>query len=392
MTAREPVKLTKRAVDSLPVSSGDIIYWDRDLPGFGIRVYASGRKVWCVQIRGPGGALRRVGLGRYGSVTADQARRNASEVIDRIRQGLEPVSRPEAGEATVTELAKRYLESHVRVNCRPSTVSATEQMLREYILPALGTLRLSEVDPARVGELHRRMRDRPTQANRVVSVVSSMLRLAESWGMTLPRRNPCRSVRLFKEEPRERFLSAGEYRQLGKALAEAEKEGLAVQSAVAAIRLLLLTGCRKNEILQLKWDDVDRAAGEIRLRDGKTGLRHIPLTAAVESVLESIPRKDDNPWVIAGQVPGRPLKGLTRIWYRIRERAGLEDVRIHDLRHSWASRGVEIGEGFPMIGKLLGHREVSTTSRYVHLARDAERASAAKVGGSIGACVLLPAE
>ena len=388
MTERTSVKLTKRAVDALAVSSRDAVVWDRDLAGFGIRVYASGRKVWCVQTRDPGGVLKRVGLGRYGQVTADQARQRASEVIDRIRQGLDPKARPEAEEPTVAELAGRYLESHVRVNCKPATISATEGILRLHIVPCIGGLRLSEVDPARVNELHRGLMDRPTLANRVINVLSGMLRLGESWGMTPPRRNPCRSVRLFQEEPRERFLSKDEYRKLGKALAEAEDKGLVFPSGIAAIRLLLLTGCRKKEILDLKWDDVDRASGEIRLRDGKTGLRHIPLTAAVESVLESIPQKDGNPWVITGLAPGRPLKGLDRMWFRIRDRANLEDVRIHDLRHSWASRGVEIGEGFPMIGKLLGHRDVSTTSRYVHLARDAERASAAKVGGSIGARIL----
>ncbi len=157
---------------------------------------------------------------------------------------------------------------------------------------------------------------------------------------------------------------------------------------MAAIRLLLLTGCRKNEIVTLRWDDIDRTAGEIRIRDAKNGARRIPLTPAVEWVLAGIPRIDGNPWVIAGQKPGDHLKNLDQIWLRLRPRAGLKDVRIHDCRHSYASRALAIGEGLPMIGKLLGHRKVTTTARYAHLARDTEKASAVKVGRSIGADIL----
>ena len=171
-------------------------------------------------------------------------------------------------------------------------------------------------------------------------------------------------------------------------LDEAESDGSVLASGVAAIRLLLLTGCRKNEIVTLRWDDVDRTAGEMRLADAKTGARRVPLTPAVEAVLAGIPRLEDNPWVITGRNPGEHLKNLDGIWLRLRARAGLEDVRIHDCRHSYASRALALGEGLPMMGKLLGHHKVTTTARYAHLARDTEKASAVKVGGSIGADVL----
>ncbi len=392
MPARPSVKLTKRAVDALSVEAGDTVVWDRDLPGFGIRVYASGRKVWCAQTRGPAGRPKRVALGSYGSITADDARRKAVEVIDRIKQGLDPNPAPPAPELTVADLAERYMEAHVKVNCRPRTAENFGRIVRLYIVPELGDLKLSEVDRPHASALHHMMRDKPCQANATMDVLSKMFRLAEAWSMTPPRRNPCRSIRRYKETRRERFLTPEEYRSLGRVLDEAEADGSVFPTAVPALRLLLLTGCRKNEIVTLKWDDVDRTAGELRLTDGKSGWRSVPLTPAVEHVLASIPRIEGNPWVITGQNPGDHLKNLDAIWQRIRQRAKLDDVRIHDARHSYASRALALGEGLSMIGALLGHAKVTTTARYAHLARDTEKASAAKVGGSIGSDILPRAD
>ena len=315
------------------------MFWDRDLPGFGVRVYASGRKVYVVQMRGPAGGPRRVAVGRHGEVSPDKARREAAEIIDRIQRGEEPFPEPEAPEPTVTDLAERYMTAHVEVNCRPGTVDTFGRVVRLYILPELGHLALTAVDRSHVAALHYKMRDKPYQANQTVSVLAKMFKLAEAWGMTPPRRNPCRSVRHYKEHRRERFLTPEEYRRLGRVLREAETDGGFLPSGIAAIRLLLLTGCRKNEIVTLRWDDIDRTAGEIRISDSKTGARRVPLTPAVERVLAGIPRIEGNPWIIAGQNPGDHLKNLDQIWLRLRPRAGLDDVRIHDARHSFASRG-----------------------------------------------------
>ena len=256
--------------------------------------------------------------------------------------------------------------------------------MRHYIVPELGHLALSAVDRSHVSALHYKMRDKPYQANQTVGVLARMFKLAEGWGMTPPRRNPCRSVRRYKEHRRERFLTREEYRRLGRVLAEAEADGSVFPSAAPAIRLLL-TGCRRDEIVTLRWDDIDRTARELRLSETKTGPRRVPLTPAVERVLERIPRIEGNPWVITGQKEGDRLKNLDAIWLRLRARAGLKDVRLHDCRHSFASRALALGEGLPAIGRLLGHRKVTTAARHAHLERDTEKASMAKVGGSIGA-------
>ena len=167
-----------------------------------------------------------------------------------------------------------------------------------------------------------------------------------------------------------------------------EAEGRVPVHAAAALRLLMLTGCRRSEIMTLRWEDVHLEANEIRLRDSKTGPRVVPLSPGTARVLAGLPRDAGNPWVIAGRKPGTRFTHIGYYWYRVRERAGLDDVRLHDLRHSFASRALAVGESLSMIGKLLGHTKIQTTARYAHLARDSVKESAARVAASIGADIL----
>ena len=383
MPRRSEFKLSKRVVDTLSAVDKDAVFWDRDLAGFGVRVYATGRKVYVVQTRGPDGP-KRVALGRHGEVSADEARKQAAVMIDRIKRGADPVPAPPAPELTIADLAERCMRAHVRVNCKARTASMYRLVLDKRILPALGGMPLGAVDRAQVSSLHYELRDTPYMANRVIQVLSRMFSLAEAWGLAPPGANPCGAVRYYRERNRERFLTPEEFRRLGRALDKAEAEGLGWPRAVAAIRLLMLTGCRHGEITTLRWDDVDRTAGELRIRDAKSGPRMVPLTPAVEEVLADIPRIPGNPLVIAGRKPDSPSSDLQYYWNRIRIQAGLKDVRIHDLRHSYASRALALGESLSMIAKLLGHSKMGTTARYAHLARDTEKASAARVGDSIG--------
>ena len=387
MPSDTAIRLTVRSVDALTARGRDTMFWDRDLPGFGVRVYRTGRKVYIAQARGPSGTRRAV-VGRHGSVQPKAARRQAAAMIDRIRRGEDPVPAEPAPEPTVADLAERFMKAHVEVNCRPKTVDTLGLIVRLHVVPELGGLAVSEVERSHIAALHDRMRETPYQANRTVDTIARMFSLAEAWGLIPPGRNPCRSVRRYREQPRERFLSAEEYRRLGAALDASEADGSMMPSMIAAFRLLLLTGCRKMEIVTLRWDDIDRTAGELRISDGKTGPRRVPLTPAMEWVIERIPRVDDNPWVIAGRKPGTHLSNLDEAWRRICTRADLKKLRLHDCRHSYASRALALGESLPTIGRLLGHRKVATTARYAHLARDTEKVSVAKVGASIGADLL----
>ena len=282
-------------------ASADLaIFSDNELPGFGIRVYRTGRKVYIVQTRGPAGSKRAI-VGVHGEIRPERARRQATDMIDRIKRGEDPAPPKPEAEATVADLAERYMEAHVKVNCRPGTVEGFGRIVRLYIVPELGALPVSEVGRSHVAALHHKMRDKPYQANQTRDVLAKMFRLAEAWGMTAPRRNPALSIRRYKEHRRERFLTVEEYVRLGAVLAEADTDGSFLPSAVAAMRLLLVTGCRKNEIVTLRWDDIDRTAREIRIRDSKTGARRVPLTPAIEWVLAGIARIEGNPWVIAGR-------------------------------------------------------------------------------------------
>ena len=216
-----------------------------------------------------------------------------------------------------------------------------------------------------------------------------MFNIAELWEMRLPGRNPCRSVRRYKVDPhKERFLTPKELARLGHTLDIAPEKRLASRHAAAAVRLLVLTGCRRNEIMGLAWDDLDFEAGEMRLADSRAGPRIVPMPPAAAEVLAALPRVSGNPWVFPGRKKGTHQTNINDSWDRIRKHAGLDGVRLHDLRHSFASRALALGEGLPMIGELLGHRQVNTTARYAHLARESVRASTARVADSIGADIL----
>ena len=383
--------ISKRTVESLTVGK-DTVFWDSELSGFGVRVYPSGSKYYVVQTRADGKAAKRVTVGRHGIVTAEEARRRAALIIARIKAGEEPAPAPLAvtlaDSPTVGDLARVHLDEHVAVRCKPKTAAMYRLIVDKHLLPAIGKTPALAVDHARVTELHHSLRATPVMANQVVGTLSRIWNAAENRGLVPEASNPCRLVVKNRERRRERFLSEEEFRRLGRLLTEAEtRKGVSVH-AVAAIRLLLLTGCRRNEILTLRWRDVDLEARELNLVDSKTGARTVPLSPEAVEVLLNIPRMDGNPYVIPGKIRGKHLRNLNDPWNLIRKRAGIEDMRLHDCRHSFASRALALGEGLPMIGRLLGHAQVETTARYAHLARDSVRESAIRVSDSIAADIL----
>lgn len=381
------IALTKREIDALEPRSGqNYIVFDQDLPGFGIRVMPSGRCYFLVQYRFKG-RTRRIMLGLYGPVTPDEARKQAKITLGQAEGDTDPADhRDQARRAgTVAELGKRFLDQYVPARCKPSTAAEYKRSVELFIKPKLGTRRVADIMRADISELHYELQHIPYQANRTLGVLSKMFNLAEEWGLRSDGSNPCRHVKKYKESKRERFLSGDEIATLGKVLDADEASGQEEKAVTACIRLLLLTGCRLKEIQTLKWEHVDLGEHCLRLPDSKTGAKIVHIGQAAIDVLDTIAKLDDNPYVIVGTNPGAHWTDMQRPWRRIRKRAGLSEVRIHDLRHTFASAGLALGEGLPMLGKLLGHNHVQTTARYAHLATVPVKAAAERLSDELGA-------
>jgi len=384
-------KITKRSVDALAApETGEAMLWDTEIAGFGVRCRPGGGKVYIVMYRpGAGGRaapLRKFTIGRHGSPwTPEQARDEAKRILGRVANGDDPaaVKRELRAAETITDLSARFLADHVAPKRKERTGSEYARLLDRVILPSIGNLTILELNRAHVAKLHNSLRKTPYQANRCLALISKMITLAEAWGLRPEGTNPAKHVERFPETARERMLSQDELARLGTAL-EAYS---GLPYVPAAIRLLLFTGARLNEILGLQWVWIDFERHEARLPDSKSGKKTLHLPPPAMAVLAELPKIEGNPHVICGQVAGKSLVNLEKPWRSIRNAAGLLDVRLHDFRHAFASTGASNGEGLYIIGKLLGHSQTSTTQRYAHLAADPIKAAGASIATKIEAAL-----
>jgi integrase len=376
-------KLIKRVVDAATPRDREYFVWDDEMRGFGLRVLPSGRRIYLIQYR-VGRRTRRLKLGPHGVLTPAAARRKAAELLAEALNGGDPSADRKAAGITVADLGERYLREHAATKKKPSSAASDRRNLRRHVLPTLGNSPIAAVTRSDVARLHHALRKTPGAANRVVALLSKMMSLAEQWGLRPDGSNPCRHVQRYAERRIERFLSTAELARLGETLSELEAAGAEPAPVIAAIRLLILTGARRSEILNLRWEDVDFERGALRLPDSKTGPKSIPLNAPALEVLASLERTSE--WVLPTDEGQGPVS-LSKPWGRIRDRAGLEDLRVHDLRHSFASVGAGAGLGLPIIGKLLGHTQPATTNRYAHLADDPVRQASEAIGSRIAAAM-----
>ncbi|WP_282181765.1 site-specific integrase [Aliiroseovarius marinus] len=379
-------KLNKRAIDALKPEAKDYFVWDALIAGFGVRVMPSGAKTYQAQYR-KGGRTRRVSLGRHGKITVDEARRLAKDVMGQVAMGENPAEEIalERRAPTVASLCDRFFKEHAQERCKPSTQGEYRRALNLFIKPEIGSFKVTDIERKDIAALHHKYRDTPYQANRTLQVLSKMFNMAEIWGLRPDGSNPCRHVPKYREQKRERYLSQHELQRLGEVLSEAERDGTESVHVVAAFRLLILTGCRLKEIQTLRWGYITDAGME--LPDTKTGARRIPLPAAARAVLSTLPRSSGNPYVIEGKLENSHITDLQHPWRRIRLRAGIPDVRIHDLRHTYASNAVSSGMPIQMVGRLLGHTQIQTTMRYAHLADDPVRRAAEENANRLSALV-----
>jgi integrase len=413
--SEKSVRITKRVVDSIKPDGSDYYVFDAELIGFGIRVRKTGAMSYIVRYRagtGRNAPVRRVTIAKVGKVTPEQARETAKGILASVVKGDDPArDRAESRAAlTFTELSDRFLE-HVEATRKPNTVAQYRHMLKNYAVPEFGSRKAASLLPSDMAALHLSLRKKSTTANRVRAIVGAMYSWAIRTRVLSSVENPAAGIERYREDNRERFLTTEEISRLADAIREAETTGIPWEpdpekklkhapkaenrvvridgSAAAAIRLLLLTGARLREILHLKWEYVDFERGLLLLPDSKTGRKTIILNAPALTILNELPRMGS--YVIAGETAGqkdeKPRADLKRPWALVTKRAGLAGLRIHDLRHSFASFGAGGGMGLPIIGKLLGHTQAATTQRYAHLDADPLRKASNSIGATIAAAM-----
>lgn len=390
-------KITKRFVDSVRPDGNDQVFWDTDVRRFGLRVLPSGVKTFVLQYRNGQGRTRKIALGRVGELTADEARSKALKFRAAIKDGADPSAERQAkrGDILIASLVETYLADGpaAKPSKKASSWATDASNLRRHVVPLLGRRHLATITQVDVQRFQRdvtqgktkadirtgRKRGRaiieggPGTAARATAVLSAMLQWAAGQGYRPD--NPAKGVHLNKLNKRERFLSVDELARLGEALQKAEAQGVNRQG-LSIIRLLLLTGARRNEIESLQWDHVHAERGVARLPDSKTGAKSIPLGAPALSVLSAIQRREGVAWVFPAERGEGHFTGLAKIWRQVAKQAGLQGVRLHDLRHGFASAAVANGVSLFLVGKVLGHTRAETTLKYAHLNIDPLRAVA----------------
>ncbi|KRE20860.1 hypothetical protein ASE66_08520 [Bosea sp. Root483D1] len=436
------IKLTKRALDGIAPGGKTAFWFDVELKGFGLKVMPSGVMTWIVEYRpgagGRGVSKRRMTLGKSNTLTPDEARAIAKDVLARVHAGEDPAAlKVEAKAAkTVAELCDLYLAeaelgniiSKLGTPKKSSTLISDRGRIARHIKPLLGKKLVRDIGR---GDIERFLRDVASgktavdvktkrhgraivtggkgTATRTVRLLGGIFSYAIRLGMRAD--NPTHGVAKYADKQGARFLGTAELEKFGAALRQAETVGIAWRTKpinprskhlpknrddqrsiigpypAAAIRLLVLTGCRLREILDLKWQHVDIERGLLRLADSKTGAKTVVLAAPALEVLTTVPRISGCDYVIAGDDPKRPRSDLKRPWALLMRAAELEGVRIHDLRHTYASHGAAAGMGLTIVGRLLGHADVKTTNRYSHFDADPMRRAANAIGSSLAAAL-----
>jgi integrase len=370
------MRLTKRVIDGAIYQGAEnarFVLWDTDPPGFGCRIYESGRKAFVLSYRS-NGRKRMMTLGTYGTLTLEQARSQARAMLAKVETAaadpLEERRQAAQGE-TLRDLCTAYMERYAKAHKR--SWRDDERRIENRIAPRWGRLKARALTRADVAALHLEIgaKERhPYEANRLRELLHKMFALAATWGFVPEGHpNPARGIDDFKEIKRDRWVTPEELPRLAEAINTEPN-----QSARNALWLYLLTGARKTELLQARWEDVDWRRGELRLPETKAGRVHyLPLSGPALALLREIPRHDGNPFVLPGAVPGAHLVNISKAWLRVRAAAGVVDVRLHDLRRTVGSWLAQAGNSLHLIGRVLNHTNPSTTAVYARFGQDQVR-------------------
>ena len=366
------VRLTDARIKALKPLQTTRDIRDSDLKGFGIRIMPSGRKRYFIHTQCEGRRIWKI-IGGPEQLCVKAARDAATSALAAIRTGKPAVTLP--GE-TLFELVAEDMFRRYSRHWKPSTCKVNGYYLRKQILPWFGDMQIADITGKDVQDWHASLHATPVAADRSAPVLSVIMAQAEIHGYRPENSNPCTGIRRYRRAGRERFLSAAELRRLGGIL---ECRGAACPVPAAIIRLLLLTGCRSGEIRCLAWQDY--RDGHLHLRDSKTGPRTVWLSAPARDILAGLPRTSR--WMFPSRRTDGPVSKpvVQKFWQCLRAEAGLDDVRIHDARHTYASIAIIAGETVPIVGRLLGHNDTATTLKYTHLAETVVRDAADAMGG-----------
>ena len=369
------LRLNQHRVDTLKPRKSAYDVRDRDLKGFGVRVLPSGAKRYFVHTQHQGRRVWKI-VGHAGAIGADEARDRARTLVASVRKGNGGEAAP-APEILFETVADEVFHRYAR-NWKPSTLKVNRYYYRNQILPCFEGRPIADITTTDVQRWFARLHETPVAADRSAPILSVIMRQAEVYGYRPEGTNPCVGIKRYRRQGRERFLSTAEIRRLGEVLARYEADH---PQAVAIIRLLLLTGCRKGEIVSLKWRDYRE--GKLFLPDSKVGPRTVWLSSAARAILDGLSRK--TPWIFPSPQTNGFLHAETvsKVWQRMRAEAGLRDVRLHDLRHSYASMALARGETVLTIGRLLGHRDPATTLKYTHMSDAFVREAVDIVGAAL---------
>lgn len=407
-------KLTAAFVDDIMKSDlprKTTFYFDEELTGFGFYRTTSGTGTWFAEYRPvAGGNKKRLKLGRVGTVSSKEAREKARKEIAGAQLGEDPAKQRSDKRASVAvnTLVSSYIEDFVAANKKATSAEFYRMIAKKHIYPRIGSNKAVTLTRVEVQRAHSQMsKEAKISANRAMKLLSAAYVWGAKRGFVPEGMNPARGVDLNKEQGRERFLTTDEMQRLGEVMMEAETVGFEVNagsakhapkgqrtapmhpSVTGAIRLLMLSGMRLREVLHLRWSEVDIERGLLFLPDSKTGRKTVVLSAPAVEIIKGLPRIGI--YVVASESAGlddeKPRADLKRPWAQITKRAGLEGLRIHDLRHSFASVGAWSGLGLPIIGKLLGHADAKTTQRYAHVDVDSSRRAADAIAGQISAAI-----
>lgn len=361
------------------IKGKEFFWWDTELPGFGLRVFAGGSRSWFIQFRQRGKQMR-ITLGRPPEVRAEEARTLARAQLAKVMLDGLPVAqkarRDNPGASLFRDFALRFWADYSR-HWKPSTRKGNRARIFKDLTDIFGHLRVDAIRKADILRWRDSWANRTGAFNRTIPILSVMMGYAEQLGMRPRGSNPCRGTPRYKRKLVDRFLSAREFNRLAGSLRDFEESN---PIAVQAIRLLIYTGARHGEVVGLRWEWVQPP--RLMLPDSKTGAKIVYLNRQAHAVLDAMPNKADTGLVFPSVRGDKPIV-LSPIWHEIRRHAALPDVRLHDLRHSFASIAIADGISLVVIGKLLGHALAETTERYAHLADEAIADAAKRISGSL---------